>query len=361
MKAAVGHADRVASGSGTVGSNAETASYARAPTAPPVNRGMPSTGDDAAMGRNARSAASGSAAAETSTGSSGSNRSTSTGRVWRSGAAVADLEQPARADAEERVAAEALAALDGLEEVGRAAVVEAQERADRRLEVGRARGAQQDGVGGGGEAFRLAEAERIAGDHVGLLAGDRPQNQNDLSSRDERSCLPRCHPHSAMPHSVTDGTGSRPTDRRCPVSLALCAGAYWSADRASPRRPRVRSGGSRVHSPSSPSRFAPATGSLFRRPTGTRPVHCPCSDVARRIGRPRDGCQPPPRGCRSVLGSGAPARRLFERGQRDVRQEPALAEVQVAADRLVAEHLDQERIDRPAPPAARWSTRRSRR
>ena len=39
--------------------------------------------------------------------------------------------------------------------------------------------------------------------------------------------------------------------------------------------PRVRSGGSRVHSPSSPSRLAPAAGSLDRRATGTRPVHRP--------------------------------------------------------------------------------------
>ena len=38
---------------------------------------------------------------------------------------------------------------------------------------------------------------------------------------------------------------------------------------------RVRSGGSRVHSPSSSPRFPPATGSLCRRSTGTRPVHSP--------------------------------------------------------------------------------------
>ena len=59
-------------------------------------------------------------------------------------------------------------------------------------------------------------------------------NQNDLSSRDERSILPRCHPHSAMPHSWPTGRalapgGATPADRCCPVSLALCAGAYWRA------------------------------------------------------------------------------------------------------------------------------------
>ena len=37
----------------------------------------------------------------------------------------------------------------------------------------------------------------------------------------------------------------------------------------------VRSGGSRVHSPSPSSRFPPATGSLCRRATGTRPDHRP--------------------------------------------------------------------------------------
>jgi len=40
-----------------------------------------------------------------------------------------------------------------------------------------------------------------------------------------------------MPHSLTDG--SLPTDRRCPVSLALCAGAYL-VPRVSPRRRWVR-------------------------------------------------------------------------------------------------------------------------
>jgi hypothetical protein len=42
-------ADRVFAGSGTVGSNVETASYASAPTAPPGNRGMSVAGQDAAL------------------------------------------------------------------------------------------------------------------------------------------------------------------------------------------------------------------------------------------------------------------------------------------------------------------------
>ena len=68
------------------------------------------------------------------------------------------------------------------------------------------------------------------------------------------------------------GGVSTAADRRCPISLALCAGAYWRP-RLAP--PRVRSGGSRVHSLSSSSRLAPAAGSLGRRATGTRPVHSP--------------------------------------------------------------------------------------
>ena len=44
MKAAVGTPIGSRSGSGTVGSKADTASYEIAPTAPPVNRGMPSVG-----------------------------------------------------------------------------------------------------------------------------------------------------------------------------------------------------------------------------------------------------------------------------------------------------------------------------
>ncbi len=79
------------------------------------------------------------------------------------GLAVADLEEAARTDAQERVAAEPLAALDGLEQVGRTAVVEAEEGADRGLEVGRAGRAQQDRVGGARQALRLGQAERIGG------------------------------------------------------------------------------------------------------------------------------------------------------------------------------------------------------
>ncbi len=55
------------------------------------------------------------------------------------GRAVADLEQTPRPDAQERVATEALPALDGFEQVRGTAVIESQEGTDRRLEVGRTR------------------------------------------------------------------------------------------------------------------------------------------------------------------------------------------------------------------------------
>ncbi len=71
-------------------------------------------------------------------------------------------------------------------------------------------------------ASRLAWL-RLSGSGV-VIAGPRESDTTDRP-RDERSCLPRCHPHSAMPHSRDRRVGF-PTDRRCPVSLALCAGAY---------------------------------------------------------------------------------------------------------------------------------------
>ena len=46
-------------------------------------------------------------------------------------------------------------------------------------------------------AYRLA-CVRLIGSAV-LIARPR-ESETTLSSRDERSCLPRCHPHSAMPH-----------------------------------------------------------------------------------------------------------------------------------------------------------------
>ena len=131
------------------------------------------------------------------------------------GDAVADLEQAPRTDPQERVAPETLAALDRLEEIGWTAVVEAQEGTDRGLEVGRTRGTQHDRVRVGGDPLRLGQADRFGGGHRRWPR----ESENDHSSRDERSCLPRCHPHSAVPHFVTDGPLGVATCR--PIGAAL--------------------------------------------------------------------------------------------------------------------------------------------
>ncbi len=83
------------------------------------------------------------------------------------GAAVADLQQPAWADPDERVAAEPLSPFDRLEQVGGSAIIEAEERSDRRFEVCRARRAQQDRVGVGSQTLGLGQAERIHRRHRG--------------------------------------------------------------------------------------------------------------------------------------------------------------------------------------------------
>ncbi len=123
-----------------------------------------------------------------------------------------------------------------------------------------------------------------------------PENQQTtFVCRDERSCLPRCHPHSAVCRTLTDGRPpsaplARPAGRS---ALPDIAGALRrsllvvrSMRAVSTSSPRVRSGGSRVHSPPSPPRLPPATGSLKCRSTGTRPDQCPYATVARSLGAP---------------------------------------------------------------------------
>jgi len=75
-----------------------------------------------------------------------------------------------------------------------------------------------------------------------------------------------------MPHSVTDGLRVRCRGRRR-SALPCIAGALRRSLLGLPLWLAVRSGGSRVHSPPPSLRFPPATGSLCRRSTGTRPVH----------------------------------------------------------------------------------------
>ena len=79
-----------------------------------------------------------------------------------------------------------------------------------------------------------------------------------------------------MPHSVTDGPPSAPSRPDCRSALPSIAGALRrSLLGVHVAANAVWSGGSRVHSPPSSLRFPPATGSLCRRATGTRPVHSP--------------------------------------------------------------------------------------
>jgi len=78
-----------------------------------------------------------------------------------------------------------------------AAVVEAQEGTDRGLEVGRARGAQQDRVGVGGEALRLRQADRVRGAHrVGLENQKRPFVPGTKGRAFRGATLIRRVPHS---------------------------------------------------------------------------------------------------------------------------------------------------------------------
>jgi hypothetical protein len=59
----------------------------------------------------------------------------------------------------------------------------------------------------------------------------RPRkSKRPLVPWDERSNLPRYHPHSAICRTLLTGGSSSTIDRRCPLTLALCAGAYWSCD-----------------------------------------------------------------------------------------------------------------------------------
>ena len=115
-----------------------------------------------------------------------------------------------------------LESVEGGERLGRYSFLGVGPR--RLLEVRRARGAQEDRVGGGRESLRLGEAQRVGCRHwFGCLREWAPENQERPSSpRDERPSLPRCHPHSAMPHFPDRRTG-RSRGRRS--ALPCIAGA----------------------------------------------------------------------------------------------------------------------------------------
>ena len=267
------------------------------------------------FGRNWRRAVSGSGAANVSVGRSGLNSVTPTGRDWIVATAVADRQQAPRADAEERIATEPLAALDGLEQEGWAAVVEAHEGADGGFEVGVAGGRQQDRVGRARELPDLAKTEWIGWCHRYRLSpfafvvrrACRPPPSpsrrrpswcpargpgiKNLSSTGTKGRSFRGATHIRRCRSLADESGSRagratPADRCCPVSLALCAGAYWRALEA---RGSVR----RLTGPFAPSATPACTNRWFSMPApgGTRPDHSPYLDVGASLGAEPDRCR----------------------------------------------------------------------
>ena len=193
--------------------------------------------------------------------------------------AMAHFEQPTRADAQERVAAQALPSLDRLEEVG--GVVPSSSRRNAPMGVSRSadRVARRRSVSAL-PASRFAWVRLSGSVMVTCGASGGPcrlgprENRNDLSSiRDERPSLPRCHPHSAMPHFLTDGWSFDPRSALPAIAGALRRSLLGSRVAAV----AVRSGGSRVHSSPLPPRLPPAAGSLCRHSTGTRPVRSPYS------------------------------------------------------------------------------------
>ena len=160
------------------------------------------------------------------------------------GEAVADLEEPARPDAEERVATEPLPALDRFEQVGRTAVIEAEEGPDRRLEVGRAGGAQEDRVGVGGVPLRLRQADRVCCAHRSAASGE---SKRPFVSGTKGRAFRGATLFSAMPHSPDRRAFASP---RRPIGAALYRwrSAPEPTDVRGSRRFVVRSGGSRGHS-----------------------------------------------------------------------------------------------------------------
>ena len=159
---------------------------------------------------------------------------------------------------------------------------------DRGLEVGTARGRQQERVGRAGQLPDLAKTERICECHLPLwclrlprlpLSPPPPSSgppagrlriKTTLRLWDERSNLPRCHPHSAsLPLSWPTGRALalalRPRARLPPIGAALYRWRSAPEPTGEPWKFAVWSGGSRVHSLSSPPQLAPTAGSLRRR------------------------------------------------------------------------------------------------
>src|SRR5262249_53347883 len=133
-------------------------------------------------------------------------------------------------------------------------------------------------VGIRGEPLRLGQAERIVAGHVRRL--------RNLPEESKRPSVPGTKGRAFRGATLIRRCRTCLTDRwrsRRRSALPCIAGAL----RRSLLGDAVRSGGSRVHSPPPPSRFPPATGSLCRRSTGTRPVHSPYSIGTRSLGTSR--------------------------------------------------------------------------
>ena len=142
---------------------------------------------------------------------------------------VADLEQAARPDAEEAVAARA-ARRPRPTRGGRPGRRRRAAGTPRSASRGRRRGSPAGGSCRRSPARRLrrGQAERIGCRHRSVRLrrrcgdpGPARRIKNDLRPRDERSCLPRCHPHSAICRThLTDGSADGPQIRRPPIGAA---------------------------------------------------------------------------------------------------------------------------------------------
>ena len=125
---------------------------------------------------------------------------TVTGRVWVRATPSRTSSSRRGPTPEERVAAEPLAALDGLEEVRRARRRRA--GGTRRSGVSRSAGRVARRRSVSALAARRFAWARLSGSVVGASSrAGLGESRTTFRPRDERSCLPRCHPHSAMPHS----------------------------------------------------------------------------------------------------------------------------------------------------------------
>ena len=158
--------------------------------------------------------------------------STLSGRVWIVAWPSRTSSRRRGPTPRKRIAAQPLAALDRLEQVGRRPPSSRRRNAPIGVSRSAARVARRRIVSAL-PARRFASV-RLSGSVVVMCrwppavggSGAPPENQNDLSSPGRKvvpSAVPPSFGDAAL---VTDGSAGRSADRRCPVSLALCAGAY---------------------------------------------------------------------------------------------------------------------------------------